>query len=135
MSTLVVVTQLLPHTTSTESQKKAGDGGAAPQWPRCHCAPHCASACWHCTARAILHTRPVRIAPGLDTKAFFLYDFGWLFLTNLRNCLLKTPRLQQQHYPNLDQLFVSRICFCAKKTNHKFTKRKKGLVCWIPEVN
>ena len=56
-------------------------------------------------------------------------------MTNLRNCLLKTPRLQQQHYPNLDQLFVSRICFCAKKTNHKFTKRKKGLVCWIPEVN
>ena len=72
VSTLVVVTQLLPHTTSTESQEKAGDGGAAPQWPRGNCAPHCASAC-HCTVvyKVDIHQK--------NFYVFFKFPLGQFF--------------------------------------------------------
>ena len=60
VSTLVVVTQLLPHTTSTESQEKAGDGGAAPHWPRLWRRPLCAAVRFslplHCAPRYTPHS-------------------------------------------------------------------------------
>ena len=102
VSTLVVVTQLLPHTTSTESQEKAGDGG--------HCAAHRASGYRYTELHCALYStlgQCIRLQDQIPNH-FPECNFHWLFLTNLQNCLPKTPRLDyHSYYPDLDQLFES----------------------------